>query len=211
MNIKKLSLIVSVMISLFTIGTPAAENFFSVNNQIFADIPDDANTNQQLARVRAATAKYHDINAALEDGYILLAPGTCIENDQGVAGIHYVNVPRFVSPELNIEEPELLVYVPTGDGNLRLVAVEYANRALYRDTRPPDTPGYRPGVFPSQQNPRPPYLEEVSGPFTLFDQPSEGPIFVGRWLYFLHVWVWSPNPNGMFADGNPRLNCTANN
>lgn len=163
--------------------------------------------NQQIASVRAATAKYHDLNNALVDGYVLLAPGTCVEGPDGAAGIHYVKALRFISPDRNPEEPDLLVYMPTGDGSLRLVAVEYATRALYRDTRPPETPGYRPGVFPWQQPVIPPYLEEVSGPFTLFGQNSEGPIFVGRWLYFLHAWIWAPNPNGMFADRNSRLRC----
>lgn len=163
--------------------------------------------NAQLAQVRAATAKYHDLNNALEDGYTLLAPGVCVEGPDGAAGIHYSKASRFVSPDRIPEEPDLLVYIPTGDGNLRLVAVEYATRALYRDTRPPTTPGYRTGTFPWQQPIIPPYLEEVSGPFTLFGQPSEGPIFVGRWLYYLHAWVWSPNPNGVFADRNPLLRC----
>lgn len=163
--------------------------------------------NQQLASVRSATAKYHDLNNALEDGYALLAPGTCVEGPDGAAGIHYSKASRFVSPVRLPEEPDLLVYIPTGDGNLRLVGVEYATRALYRDTRPPDTPGYRSGVFPWQQFVIPPHLEEVSGPFTLFGQQSHGPIFSGRWLYYLHVWLWAPNPHGVFADRNPRLSC----
>ncbi len=162
--------------------------------------------NQQLASVRAATAKYHDLNNALVDGYTFLSP--CEEGPNGAGGIHYSKASRFVSPDRIPEEPDLLVYIPTGDGNLRLVAVEYATRALFRDTRPSDTPGYRPGVFPWQQPSIPPYLEEVSGPFSLFGQQSHGPIFFGRWLYFLHTWVWAPNPNGMFGDGNPNLNCT---
>lgn len=163
--------------------------------------------NQQIAQVRAATARYHDVNNAIEDGYVLLAPGTCSEGPEGAGGIHYVKASRFVDPERIVEEPDLIVYIPSGDGELRLVAVEYATRALYRDTRPPGTPGYRPGVFAWQQPVIPPYLEEVSGPFTLFGQQSHGPAFFGRWLYFLHAWVWAPNPNGMFANSNPRLHC----
>ena len=163
--------------------------------------------NQQLASIRAATAKYHDVSNAIADGYMLLAPGACNEGPDGAGGIHYTKPSRFVSPERIPEEPDLLVYIPTGDGNLRLVAVEYATRALYRDTRPPDTPGYRPGIFPWQQPVIPSYLDEVSGSFTLFGQQSHGPIFFGRWLYYLHLWVWMPNPNGIFADGNPHLSC----
>src|SRR5688500_6032906 len=155
---------------------------------------------QQIARVRAATGKYHDLNNAIEDGYVFLSP--CMEGPDGGRGIHYSKPSRFVSPIRILEEPDLLVHNPTGDGNLRLVAVEYATRVLYRDTRPPNTPGYQPGQFPWQQPVIPPYLSEVSGPFTLFGEKSHGPIFFGRWLYYLHAWVWEPNENGMFADGN---------
>ena len=28
-------------------------------------------------------------------------------------------------------------------------------------------------------------------------------------FYELHVWAWQSNPNGMFADWNPRVSCEA--
>jgi len=204
------SLIIAAVISLLTFGANAAENFLSTNYKSFMDAPDGAEVNRQLAQVRRVTAKYHDINAALEDGFTLVAPGSCIENADGARGITYVNVARFISPEVNPDEPEILNYIPTVDGNIRLITVVYTNRSLFRDTRPTDTPGYRPGLFPWQQFAIPPYLEEVSGSFSLFGQQADR-VFDGRWLYLLTVWVWSPNPSGMFAHLNPSLNCTANN
>lgn len=27
------------------------------------------------------------------------------------------------------------------------------------------------------------------------------------WHYDLHVWIWTPNPNGDFAPFNPRVMC----
>ncbi|MEP6704199.1 MAG: hypothetical protein ABJB34_05290, partial [Acidobacteriota bacterium] len=93
-----------------------------------------------------------------------------------------------------------------GDGNARLVGIAYTNRAFFRDTRPPTTPGYRPGIFTWTQPVIPTYLEEVSGPFSLFGQQART-TFGGRWLYLITVWPWAPNPNGMFADGNPALHC----
>jgi hypothetical protein len=212
MNQRKItkSLIIAAMISLLTFGAQAAENLLSANYQSFMDVPDDAEVNQQLAQVRAATAKYHDLNVAIADGFVPIGDGACVDTADGTHGIGYVNVPRFVSPEVDPLEPEILNYIPTGDGNLRLVNVVYTNRVLFRDTRPPDTPGYRAGIFPWQQPVIPPYLEEVSGSFSLFGQPA-GREFSGRWIYLLSAWVWSPNPLGMFADVNPRLNCTANN
>lgn len=170
----------------------------------------DSELNQQLAQVRAATAKYHDINVAIADGFVPIGLGLCVDTANGTHGIGYVNTSRFVSPEVDPIEPEILNYIPTGDGNLRLINVVYTNRVLFRDTRPPDTPGYRAGLFPWLQPVIPAYLEEVSGSFSLFGQQPER-LFSGRWLYLLSAWVWSPNPNGMFVGANPRLSCTGNN
>ena len=183
---------------------------FLTGTQSLVNAQDNNEVNQQLAQVRAATAKYHDINVSIADGFVPIQPGTCEDTPDGTHGFGYVNIPRFLSPEVDPLEPEILNYVPTGDGNLRLINVVYTNRVLFRDTRPPNTPGYRAGIFAWQQPIIPPYLEEVSGSFTLFGQQPVR-LFSGRWMYLLSAWVWSPNPSGMFADVNPRLNCTANN
>lgn len=167
----------------------------------------DSELHRQLARARAATAMYHDLDTALVDGFSIVAPGLCHGGPNGAIGISYINVPRFVSPEVNQLEPEFLNYIPTGDGNLRLVSVAYSNRVMFRDTRPPDTPGYRAGIFVWQQPVIPPYLQEVSGAFTVFGQDGGGPVFVGRWFYLITVHLWAPNPLGIFADGNPKLTC----
>jgi hypothetical protein len=168
----------------------------------------DSELNQQLAQVRAATAKYHDINVAIADGFAPFGNGACNENENGTEGIVYFNLARVQQQGVILEEPELLLYVPSGNGNLRLVAVAYFNRVLFSDTR-----GIIPDRFPSRLNPLPPYFQEVSGHFTLFNQPPNGPIIAPGlpWFYGLHAWVWSPNPNGMYAVRNPRLNCTGNN
>ena len=166
----------------------------------------DPGLNEQLARLRAVTAQYHDLNTALADGFTLQPGGCHIATDGFALGVQYMNLPRFLSPEVDADEPEFMSYIPTGNGNMRLVGIAYTNRALFRDTRPPDTPGYRAGNFVWTQPVIPAYLEEVSGPFSLFGQ-SPSRKFAGRWLYLLTVWPWSPNPNGMFADGNPSLSC----
>ncbi len=162
--------------------------------------------NQELAQARAATAKYHDTDMAFEDGFGPLL-GRCHGDSEGAVGISYINIPRFQAPEINALEPEFLNYIPTGDGNLRLVSVAYANRVLFRDTRPPDTPGYRAGTFPWTMLVIPPHLEIVNGPFTVFGQQANGPFFEGRWIYLITAHLWAPNPNGMFADLNPLLRC----
>ena len=210
------ALIIAVMAGLITSGASqtavfAGDSFFSPNNEfVFAASAGDADVNKQLAQVRRATARYHDVSAAIEDGFAVFGSGACVEDANGTEGIAYVNIPRVLQQGVIAEEPELLFYIPSGDDNLRLVAVGYFNRALYRDTR-----GIIPGIFPSRLNPLPAFYQEVSGPFTLFNQPPDGPLQVVPgvtvWFYGLHVWVWSPNPSGMYATRNPRLNCIANN
>ena len=76
-----------------------------------------------LADVRAATAKYHDLGAAIGAGYWPLL--SCFDQP-GVGGMgqHYANTSLFPGATVNATEPEALVY-EVEDGRLKLVAVEY--------------------------------------------------------------------------------------
>lgn len=193
------SIIAAVMIALFIL----------IGAQSAAKAQGNSEINQQLAQVRRATAKYHDVTAAMADGFSIFGGNDqCVEYPDGVSGITYANLDRIRQQGVVLEEPELLFYVPSGNGNLRLVAVAYYNRAFYIDTR-----GIIPGTFVSRLDPLPSYFQEVSGPFEIMGQTAGGPLINPgvAWFYALRVWVWSPNPNGMFVQHNPRLNCTANN
>src|SRR5215475_9860009 len=73
---------------------------------------------QQLAAARNATARYHDVELAKADGYVLASPNVPGE------GFHYVN-PSLIDCNFDPEHPEALLYIPSGNG-LRLIGVEYA-------------------------------------------------------------------------------------
>lgn len=136
MNAKRINLM-SIIASVVTIL------FISIAHQSDAKAQGNAEVNKQIARIRAATAKYHDVNVAIADGFAQLG-SPCIEiPGLGTDGIHYTNLSRFIEPGVVLEAPEQLVYVPTKGGGLRLVSVEYDNLALYIDTT-----GAIPGVFP---------------------------------------------------------------
>ncbi|MRG87760.1 hypothetical protein [Salinibacillus xinjiangensis] len=78
-----------------------------------------ADISKQLADVRKETAKYHDIQAAFDDGY---------ETDYGVVpnmGIHLVRNDLLADPNLDPIVPEVLVYEPKKNGGYKLVALEY--------------------------------------------------------------------------------------
>jgi hypothetical protein len=83
----------------------------------------------ELAQVRAATARYHDVETAIADGY---APSPdCVEDPggDGAMGHHYVNMPLLLetldSGVIDPIRPHVLLYIPRPDGQLRLVGVEY--------------------------------------------------------------------------------------
>jgi len=136
-----------------------------------------------LAVVRQVTAKYHDVGAALADGYVPGSP--CVESPDGAMGIHYMN-PALLGQPVDLRRPAILLYIP-GDDGLELVGVEYFHADADQDL--------------STDEDRPALLgQEFDGPM-----PGHGggmPIH-----YDLHAWVWANNPAGTFAEFNPRLSC----
>ncbi|MFC3016586.1 hypothetical protein ACFOEL_09295 [Virgibacillus litoralis] len=78
---------------------------------------------KQLSEVRQATAKYHDIEAAFEDGY-----GPKDETKYHLVpnmGIHLTNNELLGTSTNDPLAPEVLVYEPKKNGGYKLVAVEY--------------------------------------------------------------------------------------
>ena len=143
---------------------------------------------RDLAKVRQATAKYHDVNVALADGFIR-TPHCIAEPGLGGMGIHFINPARLMDPAVNILEPEILLYVESGNG-LKLLGVEY-----FQGIGAPDTP------IP---NPAPPAA-------VIFGRPLDGPMDAHEPgqppHYDLHAWVWQSNPSGVFAPFNPNVSC----
>ena len=73
--------------------------------------------------VRAANDRFHDVAAAVKEGY---APIPCASSPTGGAmGIHYVNANYLKDDAVDVARPEAVMYEPMADGTLALVAVEY--------------------------------------------------------------------------------------
>ena len=135
-----------------------------------------------LAGLRAATAAFHDLATAEAAGY---APFyVCTDQPgEGAMGQHFVN--GSLLGTLDPLRPQALVYEPT-PGGYRLVAVEFVVFAAGWDT----THAAPPALFGQA--------------FGRVDAPNRYglPDF-----YELHVWIWQPNPSGMFYEWNPRVSC----
>lgn len=150
-------------------------------------------SNAALDSLRAALVKYRDVTLAIHDGYF--STMYCVEIPRaggpgqvpyrpGNMGVHFLNV-QAISPNPSPDRPQVLLYEPDGD-SLRLVGAEW----------------FVPLATGVTQRP------------TLLGQPFDGPMMGHHPLmpadlnhYDLHVWLWKPNPNGVFSATNPNVGC----
>ena len=129
-----------------------------------------------VEHVRAANERFRDVAAAVAEGY---APIPCTSGiDGGAMGVHYVNPAYLKDETIDIKRPQAVMYEPTADGKMALIAVEYIafkgpaslEGQLFSFTGAPNRYGLDP-------------------------------------FYELHVWAWKANPRGAFADMNPQVSC----
>lgn len=111
-----LSLMLIAICCLIIVGAPTTMTTTATAAAITKVDTLSTETNRELARARAATAKYHNFDRAYDEGYSFLA---CVPGE----GLEYVNW-SIVDCNFDIEHPEALHYIPEGN-NLRLVGVEY--------------------------------------------------------------------------------------
>ncbi|HEM47153.1 MAG TPA: hypothetical protein ENO23_08930 [Alphaproteobacteria bacterium] len=165
-----------------------------------------------LDELRAATARYRDVEAAIADGYVRDPMNVCETADKlglpaelGGMGVHYfrpdlLGVSGPPSPRVNgtgthvdFRRPGVLIYEPQADGSLRLAAVEnLAFRAAWEAEGHAEPPSYQGVAFNLM----------ADDPATPID---EAHMFEPH--YDLHVWVHMENPNGTYAQFNPNLTC----
>jgi hypothetical protein len=80
--------------------------------------------NSLVKIVREVTEPYKSVNAAEAAGYAL-AFGCVSGPDKGAMGLHYVNMPLVLDGQIDAMRPEIILYEPAGDGQLRLVGADY--------------------------------------------------------------------------------------
>lgn len=134
--------------------------------------------NQDLAALRALTARFHDVERAKAAGWDVLVPD-CRDNPPvGGMGWHYLN-PAYIGLDLDVLEPQVLIYEPQRNGQMRFVGAEY--------------------LIPFD------LLPSEAEPPVLMGQAFEQNFGDNVWM--LHVWVGRHNPDGMFATWNPNVSC----
>jgi hypothetical protein len=147
-----------------------------------------------LSKARIATSKYvTNLAAAKADGYQII---TKMIPDMG---FHYMN-PKVTG--FNVTKPPILVYEKRGS-IYQLGALEWVFTS--KPASPP-LPGARYGAFPAACH----YADGTFVPAQSQDAcaktaPGSGAAF-GFWhpnLITMHVWLWYPNPSGLYSGTNP--------
>ncbi len=135
--------------------------------------------------VRDSTRGFRDVSLAVAAGYGQFL-GCVSGPDIGAMGVHFANGTLVGDDAVVAQQPEVLVYEPRANGELRLVAVEYLVLAEAWNA----------------SNASPPVLAGQTFHFTNSPNRYGLPPF-----YALHVWAWKHNPLGTFSNWNPKVAC----
>ncbi len=170
----------------------AASLAVAASGAVAAVAASSADETDELAAAKAATAHYRDVDDAEDDGWVLPPEGPlheCIEpiDGPGSMGLHYINSTNVGDTMLDPESPAALVYEPTADGDLRLVAAEYV---VFAEAWHAEHPDEHPELFGRE-------LMYVAEP-NRYELPA---------FYQIHAWMWKDNPAGIHADFNVDVSC----
>ncbi len=152
------------------------------------------------------------MNVALAEGYIRDPMNMCDTAEMmgkpaslGAMGIHFfrpdmLGVTAPPNPRVSgtgthtdFRRPSILIYEPQQDGSLQLVAVEnLVFQKSWSDTGAKGPPTFHGLAWDNMKD----------DPATAID---EAHMFEPH--YDRHVWIYRDNPNGMFAQYNPKVSC----
>ena len=171
------------------VGVVAVASLFASPAQAADEQHDHAApvSNALVKVVREITEPYKDVAAAKAGGYAL-AFGCVSGPDTGAMGLHYVNMPLVLDGEIDPKRPEIILYEPAANGQVRLVGADYLVFADAWDKTHSTAP------------------ELMGQKFQQFEAPNR---FGLPRFYTLHVWAWKDNPTGSFVNWNTNISCDA--
>jgi hypothetical protein len=139
--------------------------------------------------VRQATERFRNVTDVSGPGEGFQLTFGCVSGgDFGAMGLHYVNFGLVADGEIDVMQPEIILFEPTRNGGIRITGADYLVVAADWDAK-------HPGQGPPQL---------MGQLFHLFDSPNR---FGLPPFYTLHVWAWKDNPNGTFVNWNPAVSC----
>lgn len=133
---------------------------------------------RDLAALRDATRPFHDLSKAIAAGYPAEVSACIVHEHHGAMGYHHLNR-AYVEKDISVTRPQFLLYERLADGTYRLNGVEFII------------------------------------PYRFWPRDSTPPVFMGQRMkpedsfnyWYLHVWAWTANPEGLFADFHPAVRC----
>jgi hypothetical protein len=150
----------------------------------------------KLSLARQATAKYAtDLERAKADGYTIITP--MIPN----MGYHFLN-PKIEG--FDVTKPPILVYVRKGDA-WQLVAIEWV---WPKKPSAPPLSGAQYGSFGAACHYKDGSFIEASAEAKCGKANAKTGAEFNFWhppLVTFHIWIWYPNPSGVFGEFNPYL------
>jgi hypothetical protein len=140
----------------------------------------DTSVAEGLQALRGGTKPFHVLDSAAAAGYARDVPSCLVHEHHGAMGFHHVNA-SLMDAKLDVRRPEILLYERMPDGTYRLNAVEFIV------------------------------------PYRFWPADSAAPVLMGQKLHnesnlnfwYLHVWAWNRNPEGLFANFHPDVQCPA--
>jgi hypothetical protein len=168
------------------VNLPCTASAFLIGLVVASVASSQDNRASFIERARAATAKYQDQTIAVIDGYRRIGA------DFPAMGEHWIRIGLLFDGKIEPEHPEFLTYVNV-DGVPKLMGIAYA-LPLLGDEKPPEIPAPAAAWhdhFRTLDDETILPLHHVVG------SAEEAPR-----IAMLHVWLWSPNPDGIFAADN---------
>lgn len=139
---------------------------------------DDRQVMTDLDRLRAATRTYQNLDSAVAAGFPREVKDCLVHEHHGAMGFHHVNR-SYLDTKRDVARPQILLYERMPDGKYRLNGVEFII------------------------------------PYRLWARDSVAPVMMGQRMHqednlkfwYLHVWAWLDNPDGVFANFNSAVSC----
>ncbi|HYJ81226.1 MAG TPA: hypothetical protein VEW26_00055 [Allosphingosinicella sp.] len=165
-----------------------------------------------LDEVRAATARFRNVEVALAEGYVRdptdmcdVAPMMGRPAALGGMGIHFfrpdlLGITAPPDPRVDgngthtdFRKPSILIYEPRQDGSLELVAVEnLVFKKAWHEAGNKGLPTFHGVEYDYMFDDKATAIDEAHNFEPHYDR---------------HVWLYRPNANGMFAQFNPTVTC----
>jgi hypothetical protein len=150
---------------------------------------------KMLSEAKAATAKYSDVNVANSDGYHQEGPSRPGE------GTHFINRKLLNAGLFDIRRPTFLLYEHEIDWSYKLVGVGWLLPKKFGDNTPP--PYFAPLAAWHYHEYAPPgiciWKDGTNNRYEENACKTQGGMFWTESPWMLHVWLFRPNPDGIFS------------